>query len=308
MTDDTESDSPFSSLTPLQAQVATALAHGTSITAAALASGLHRVTIHRWLKNNTAFYTAVDQGTTEYALALRDDLRELSERALQTLSRVLDDPTASPSVLVKTAMFILQRPQFPKPGWSLPVSCLEPGACEWPADSPLLAEDEQRLRDLEAAENSKTGESAAPEPPAGDATPCNEVQQVSRILTPVAASDCGDGSAAPLPEPPAGPAPCNEMQHVSEILTTVAAPAGDHDPAAAAAQPQCNTMQHISRISHPPAAPNGHARSLPAQSPEAGRQPPEDPEELHTRRNASRDLPGSTLEKTLGPPGAKDAL
>ena len=139
MTDDTESDSPFSSLTPLQAQVATALAHGSSITAAALASGLHRVTIHRWLKNNTAFYTAVDQGTTEYALALRDDLRELSERALQTLSRVLDDPTASPSVLVKTAMFILQRPQFPKPGWSLPVSCLEPGACEWPADSPLLA-------------------------------------------------------------------------------------------------------------------------------------------------------------------------
>ena len=214
MTDETEFDSPFSSLTPLQAQVATTLARGSSITAAAGAFGLHRVTIHRWLKNQTAFCTAVDQGTAEYALALRDDLRELSERALQTLSRVLDDPTASPSVLVKTAMFILQRPQFPKPGWSLPVSFLEPGACEWPADSPLLAEDEQRLRDLEAAENRPPQEPAEPQPRAADATPCN-------------------------------------------------------------------TMQHISRISHPHAPPNGHAQSLPAQSPVAGHQPPEDSEEPH---------------------------
>ena len=49
-----------------------------------------------------------------------DDLRELSERALRTLSSVLDDPTTPPSVLVKTAIFILQRPSGRVAKWRTP--------------------------------------------------------------------------------------------------------------------------------------------------------------------------------------------
>ena len=82
----------------------------------------------------------------------------------------------------------------------------------------------------------------------------------------------------PPPHDPAEPEPlaagatqCDEMQHFSKTLTPLAAPAGVGDSAAPTPEPQCNTMQHISRISHPPAAPNGHAPSLPARSPVAGR-------------------------------------
>ena len=198
MTTNFETDSPCSPLTPLQSKVATALAHGSSITAAAETFGLHRVTIHRWLKNHGDFYAAVQQGHAEYALALRDDLRELSERALRTLSSVLDDPTTPPSVLVKTAIFILQRPQFPKQGWSLPVDILEPTESAMDPDSPLIAVDEQRLLDLEAAKNTEPPAPAAPEPPAADATQCNTMQHISEISTPAAEPALVDDPLAPV--------------------------------------------------------------------------------------------------------------
>jgi hypothetical protein len=47
-------------------------------------------------------------------------MRELSIRALETLRNVLDDPKASPSVRLKAALAILERPHFPNPGWHLP--------------------------------------------------------------------------------------------------------------------------------------------------------------------------------------------
>ena len=53
-------------------------------------------------------------------LARRDDLYKLSNRALEILMAILDNPKSSPAVLLKTSMFILQRPQLPKTGWSMP--------------------------------------------------------------------------------------------------------------------------------------------------------------------------------------------
>jgi hypothetical protein len=47
-------------------------------------------------------------------------MRELSVRALETLRNVLDDPKASPSVRLKAALAILERPHYPNPGWHLP--------------------------------------------------------------------------------------------------------------------------------------------------------------------------------------------
>ena len=47
-------------------------------------------------------------------------MRDLATRALETLRNVLDDPKASPSVRLKAALAILQRPHFPNPGWHLP--------------------------------------------------------------------------------------------------------------------------------------------------------------------------------------------
>ena len=47
-------------------------------------------------------------------------MRDLAARAVETLRSLLDDPKTPPSVRLRTALAILQRPHFPQPGWHLP--------------------------------------------------------------------------------------------------------------------------------------------------------------------------------------------
>ena len=68
--------------------------------------------------------------------------------------RVLTDPLTPPAVLVKTSMFVLNRPEFPEQGWARPVPFLEPA--ELLDGNPLIAEDYQRLRDQDAQAYSLT--------------------------------------------------------------------------------------------------------------------------------------------------------
>jgi len=103
-----------------------ALAQGSTYTAAAQAAGLNRVTIHRWLKTQEAFAAAVEQARADYILTLRDQLKDFAVHALATLGTLLDDPNTPPVVRFRIAMVILNRPQFPKPGWNLPEPVLEP--------------------------------------------------------------------------------------------------------------------------------------------------------------------------------------
>src|SRR5450755_1915214 len=107
-------------LTTVQQCVIDALAAGATLTAAAEANGLNRVTIYRWMKTHKQFSAALHQARAEFVLARRDDLHYLSNRALEALLAILDNPRSSPAVLLRTAMFILQRPQLPKTGWSMP--------------------------------------------------------------------------------------------------------------------------------------------------------------------------------------------
>jgi hypothetical protein len=107
-------------LSPAQAQVVTALAQGRSVTAAALEAGIHRSTIHHWLRHEPAFMTAVQQARSEYAATLSDGMRDLAARALETLHNLLDDPETPPAIRLKAALAVLQRPHFPKEGWHLP--------------------------------------------------------------------------------------------------------------------------------------------------------------------------------------------
>jgi hypothetical protein len=107
-------------LSPVQAQVVTALAQGRSVTAAALEAGIHRSTIHHWFRHEPAFETAVEQARAEYSATLNDGMRDLAARALETLRDLLDDPKTPPAIRLKAALAILQRPHFPKEGWHLP--------------------------------------------------------------------------------------------------------------------------------------------------------------------------------------------
>jgi AcrR family transcriptional regulator len=210
-------ETPFSKLSPLQAKVAIALAHGGTLSEVANSCGIHRVTIYRWMKSLRVFETAVEQERAEYALALRDDLRELSERALRTLSAILDDPRASASTRARVAMFIMQRNESPRRGWALPVSLAPLEDRNMEPDSPLIAEDERHIRELEA-------QMATPEPapPASDATPCSGMQH-----------DAANFQPAPCPQPvPLAP--------------------GQRPPAAQHDATECNTLRDFSCSAPPP--------------------------------------------------------
>jgi hypothetical protein len=106
-------------LSPVQAHVIAALAQGRTVTAAAQTAGLHRNTIYNWL-NEPIFKTAVEEAESEYVAILRDGMRDLAALARDTRRNLLEDPKTPPSVRLRTALSILQRPHFPNPGWHLP--------------------------------------------------------------------------------------------------------------------------------------------------------------------------------------------
>src|SRR6202171_4945641 len=107
-------------LSPVQAQVIAALAQGRTATDAAHDAGIHRTTIHHWFRTQPAFNTAFQEAQREYVETLRDGMRDLAARAVETLRNLLDDPNTPPAVRLRTALAVLQRPHFPQPGWHLP--------------------------------------------------------------------------------------------------------------------------------------------------------------------------------------------
>jgi transposase-like protein len=191
-------------LTSVQQCVVDALAAGSTLTDTAETYGVHRVTIYRWMKTSKPFIAALHRARAEFVLARRDDLHHLSNRALETLLAVLDNPKASPAVQLRAAMFILQRPQLPKTGWSMPEPAPDPDGKKL-LDSAIIEQDYDSLPGLCNIEREDPAE-----------TPAEEESPAESI-----ASD-----APPPPESPAPPAhdrsPCNQMQHDFEICDDVA--------------------------------------------------------------------------------------
>ncbi len=110
---------PISTLPPAQAQVVAALAKGQTITAAAAEAGIHRTTIHHWLRTEPDFKTAVETAQREHISSLNDEMRALSALALAALRSLLEDPSTPPSIRLKAALAVLQRENLPNKTWSL---------------------------------------------------------------------------------------------------------------------------------------------------------------------------------------------
>jgi transposase-like protein len=189
-------------LTSVQQCVADALAAGSTLTDAAETYGVHRVTIYRWMKTSKPFAAALHRARAEFVLARRDDLYHLSNRALETLLSVLDNPKASPAVQLRAAMFILQRPQLPKTGWSMPEPAPDPDGKKL-LDSAIIEQDYDSLPGLCNIDREDPTESAtsgppppqeSPAPPAHDQSPCNQMQHDFEI--------CHDVASAPAPRRP----------------------------------------------------------------------------------------------------------
>jgi hypothetical protein len=170
-------------LTTVQQCVVDALAAGATITDAAEAYHVHRVTIYRWMKTSKPFSAALHRARAEFVLARRDDLHHLSNRALETLLTILDNPKASPAVLLRTCVFILQRPQLPKTGWSMPEPAPDPDGKKL-LDSAIIEQDYDSLpglcnieRDDPTETEILAGAATSELQPAADANPCNTMQQ-----------------------------------------------------------------------------------------------------------------------------------
>jgi transposase-like protein len=107
-------------LTTVQQQVVLALAQGTTVSAAAQSAGLHRTTVYKWLDTHEAFAQAVQEARAEYVLTLRDQMKELSAIALDTLYALITNAQTPAGVRLRVALAILDRPKFPQPAWTLP--------------------------------------------------------------------------------------------------------------------------------------------------------------------------------------------
>ncbi|MBS1828914.1 MAG: SEC-C domain-containing protein [Acidobacteria bacterium] len=98
----------MSSLSAKQLQVIEALSTGLSVTAAADAAGLHRTTVHHWSRNIPEFrdtLAAVKQAHIDIA---RDEMNSLAAPSIAILRAVIEDPNASPSLRVRTALAIIK--------------------------------------------------------------------------------------------------------------------------------------------------------------------------------------------------------
>jgi hypothetical protein len=223
-------------LTTVQQCVIDALAAGSTVTDAAEAHGIQRITIYRWMKTRPEFSDALHRARAEFVLARRDDLHYLSNRALETLLAVLDNPKASPAVLLRTAMFILQRPQLPKIGWCMPEPTPDPDGKKV-LDSAVLEQDYDSLpglHDVERKEEQETVADTRAETPAETKAPAESV--------------------ASEPSPPADVTECYEMLHDSPTCDDVA-------PSPAPVPPQtglrsCPVPAHVLK------ARNNHANLL----------------------------------------------
>jgi hypothetical protein len=204
----TYTDSPL--LTSLQQSVVDVLAAGTTLTDAAETFNVHRVTIYRWMKTSKPFLDALHRGRAEFVLARRDDLYQLSNRALEILMAILDNPKSSPAVLLRTAMFILQRPQLPKKGWSMPEPAPNPDGNKL-LDSAIIEQDYDSLPGLCNIERDFQNEAENPAEPPEEPTVVAE----STTYEPEPPSEEPATATAEATE-------CNEMQHETEICDNVA--------------------------------------------------------------------------------------
>jgi len=108
-------------LSPIQVQVVAALAEGRSVTRTAAAAGIHRTTIHNWMRSSKEFRDAVNQARDHFFECVNDQLNELSTTALDTLRQLLTSPETPPSVRLHAALAVLERPSHRDSAWQVPL-------------------------------------------------------------------------------------------------------------------------------------------------------------------------------------------
>jgi transposase-like protein len=137
---------PPPALSPVQEQVAIALASGSTIAAAARDASISRQTVHNWLHRHSLFSAFVQELRKQYIQSIRARVNLLSDRALSALDRVLADPNMPPAVQVRAALAVLNRNVTNEQGWVLPM----------PVDSPVYQHGLELVTEMKEDSQRKT--------------------------------------------------------------------------------------------------------------------------------------------------------
>lgn len=99
----------------LQVEQQTALERllaGDSVTAAALAAGVNRATVYRWLQKDSEFQAAWNRGRSEVWDATATRLLKLAPKALAAIERALDAGDVQTGITVLKALGLLKPPKI----------------------------------------------------------------------------------------------------------------------------------------------------------------------------------------------------
>jgi hypothetical protein len=93
--------------TPAQEQVLALISAGSTISDAAQSAGLHRNTVHNWIRGASLFRSALAEAREAKANYWREQAEQLAPAALDTIRAVMADPNLPASVRLKAALSIL---------------------------------------------------------------------------------------------------------------------------------------------------------------------------------------------------------
>ena len=184
------------SLTASQEKVLALISAGSSISEAARAAGIHRNTIHNWLRSETPFPAALAEAREAKALYWREQAEELASTAIDAIRGILTDPAQPAAARLKAAHHILAL--VTNPAENLPNSAQSlPEPQDAPAGVPNSAQSFPELQDAPP----EVPNSAQSIPTAGkigrnDACPCGSGKKYKRCCLVSGARTAGPAAAA----------------------------------------------------------------------------------------------------------------
>jgi hypothetical protein len=101
-------------LSTAQQTVLLHIARGATITTAAAQAGVHRSTVHLWMRT-PAFAEALDQARQDFTGGIRDQFQELEIIALLSLRQLLENTDTPPGIRLKAALAILGHGKSAQP-------------------------------------------------------------------------------------------------------------------------------------------------------------------------------------------------
>lgn len=89
-----------------QSAVIRSLVSGSTVKDAAAAAGVHRSTVHEWIRRHHEFRAALDFARHSFALQIEDDLNSLSAAATSLIRKVIEDDSVPTALRLRAALAV----------------------------------------------------------------------------------------------------------------------------------------------------------------------------------------------------------